>query len=109
MRVSALLSISVLALASPAKSADLGGPAYAGPGYGYAPPPVVERERIIERRYYPEPAYVVPPPPPVVAPRVYYEPPIVVRPYRQAYWYPRYGYRYGYGPRIVHGGWHRRW
>lgn len=85
----AFFSIPLLLLSTPAVSADLDGPAYR------APPPVVERERIIERQYYePPPAYVerrVY----VEEPEVYYEPRVHTyydRPYGYAYagWRPRY-------------------
>jgi hypothetical protein len=95
----AFLSIPLFLLSTPAVSADLDGPAYR------APPPVVERERIIiERRYYePPPVYVerrI-----YVEPEVYYEPRFYTydhRPYRHAYagWRPRHFY-----PRAPY--WHR--
>jgi hypothetical protein len=86
----AFLSIPFVLLSTPAVSADLDG------SVDRSPPPVVERERVIERYEYYEP-------PPVVVerhiyveePEVYYEPRIHTyydRPYRYGYagWRPRH-------------------
>lgn len=100
MKHLALLAFPALALASPALSADL---YYRDSGVYDAPPPVVERERIVERRYYA-------PPPPVVRERIIVEAPPVY--YAPRAYYPERYVTYGYsrpaywGPR-----WHRphRW
>ena len=92
----AMMALPLIAWTSPVGAADL---------YGYdAPPPVVERERIIERRYYPAPVYSAPvySAPIYAPPRVYYdEPAYYDRPYRRVY---GGGYPVGYYPHRFYGG-----
>ena len=58
MRKLAVLAFPLLAMASPAFSADYDGPIYRERNVVIESPPVIERERIVERRYYePVPVY----------------------------------------------------